>query len=88
MLSDIYAGSALNANNKLTLRKTLPMTTEEKIRDDFEIAVQTTWADALKADPSIPPKAAFREGFSQGIIFATAILGDNLAKAVRAVEEK
>ena len=60
---------------------------ETKLATDFEISVQKAWAETSKSDPNVPPKAAFRAGFSHGIMFATLALAENLTKVVEKVEQ-
>ena len=58
------------------------ITTKEEINDEYEASVQAAWNEALKADSSLSAKAAFREGFARGTMFATLILAKSIESAV------
>ena len=58
------------------------ITTKEEINDEYEASVQKAWLEAINADPSLSAKAAFREGFARGTMFATLILAKGIESAV------
>jgi hypothetical protein len=61
--------------------------TKEELSTEYETSLQIAWSETVIADLCMSPKAAFREGFSRGVLFATLILAENMEKISNKVEQ-